>query len=284
MEEKKLSDFNFDFEALVSCPFCSSQVMIPNGRVKWYSFDFWYVFCPSCGLKYMNPRPTIQSYKDFYKKFFWEQKITNTGFHQEGQMWGLDKYKFDNEKIWDAKDGKKNRIEKQKAQRIKTIIPVIEKSISINSNSDILEIGCGFGVTLNELSLKYNCKSYGIEPSEEARKTILEYGKINLIGYYAEEIEEISTKDIKFDVIIFSHSLENTVDPINIIKYAKLCLKNSGIIYIQTPNLLTFDQMNPYHPFIFSQNSVLHLAEKNNLNCSIESETIDKMLVTVFKN
>ena len=94
---KKVS---FDFEALDACPLCQGKVFISNGRIKWLKTDFWYVACPQCGLKFINPRPTLESYRDFYKNLFWEQKIRNLGFHQPGQAWQAGKYKWDNEKEW----------------------------------------------------------------------------------------------------------------------------------------------------------------------------------------
>jgi 2-polyprenyl-3-methyl-5-hydroxy-6-metoxy-1,4-benzoquinol methylase len=231
----------------------------------------------------MNPRPTRESYKDFYKNLFWEQKITNTGFRKEGQMWRGKRYKWDNDKKWDPKEGKQNRMEKHREQRANTIIPAISKAISLDENTDILEVGAGFGVTLDEFFKRYKCRVYAIEPSGEAKRTMKELGNINILASYAEDLEEIENSDIKFDVIIFSHSLENTNDPLRVITFAKSCLKDNGVIYIQTPNLLVFDQMNPYHPFIFSGQSLRVLAEKTGFVYGQISSSIEKMLCVILK-
>ncbi|MDO8500066.1 MAG: class I SAM-dependent methyltransferase [bacterium] len=272
----------FDFEALDECPFCAHNVMIPNGRINWLGIDFWYVLCPECGLKFMNPRPTRESYKDFYKNLFWQQKIRNVGFHQSGQMWQTGTYKWDNEKKWDPKEGLENRLEKHREQRAKTIIPVINKYVNLNSDSRVLEVGCGFGVTLGELHKQFGSYVYAIEPSEEAQKVIKETGSIEFLASYAEDLEKIGKDGKKFNVIIFSHSLENTVDPASVVKFAEACLDKNGIIYVQTPNLLVFDQMNPYHPYIFSNASLGFLAGKLGLSYERISEPKDKMLTVVF--
>lgn len=272
----------FDFEALDACPFCDGHVMFPNGKIDWLGIDFWYVACPACGLKFMNPRPTGASYREFYKNLFWQQKIRNVGFHKEGQMWQSGKYKWDDEKKWDPKEGLENRLQKHREQRVKTIIPVVADAIRLGAHSRILEVGCGFGVTLSEFRKQCGCKVFAIEPSDEAQKVIRDTGGIEIIANYAENLKEIGERGLKFDAIIFSHSLENTVDPVSVMRWAKACLSPGGIIYVQTPNLLVFDQMNPYHPYIFSHASLGFLAEKLGLLCKRVSEPKDKMLIAVF--
>ncbi len=280
-EETNYTNVAFDFEALDACPLCAKNIMIPNGRIQWLGIDFWYVLCPQCGLKFMNPRPTRESYREFYKNLFWEQKVRNLGFHQPGQMWQSGTYKWDNEKTWDPKEGLVNRLEKHREQRAKTIIPVLKEHMELNKDAGILEVGCGFGVTLNELSKQYDCKVFAIEPSTEAQKVIGEFG-IELIGNYAEELEDIGKRGGRFDAIIFSHALENTVDPLSVMRFADSCLNKGGIIYVQTPNLLVFDQMNPYHPFIFSNSSLAFLADKIGLSYKRVSEPKDKMLTAIL--
>lgn len=282
-KEHDYSDVIFDFEALDACPFCEGRVMVPNGKIDWLGIDFWYVFCPQCGLKFMNPRPTRESYREFYKNMFWQQKIRNVGFHKEGQMWQSGTYKWDNEKKWNPKEGLENRLEKHREQRAKTIIPVVHKYANLNKNSKVLEVGCGFGVTLNELHKQYLCKVYAIEPSDEAQKVIKEFG-IELVGNYAEELEDLVKKGRRFDAIIFSHALENTIDPLAVMRFAGSCLEKGRIIYVQTPNLLVFDQMNPYHPFIFSHSSLGFLAKKIGLSYQRVSDPKDKMLTSVFSD
>jgi len=278
----KYTDVVFDFEGLDACPFCKKNVMISNGKIKWLEIDFWYVVCSHCGLKFMNPMPTCESYKEFYKNLFWQQKIRNLGFHQRGQAWQTGTYKWDDEKAWSPKDGLANRIDKHRKQRVKTVIPVIDKYIKLNENSRILEVGCGFGVTLDELRKQYHSKVFAIEPSEEARKQIKKFGDIELLGLYAEDLQSISKKGSKFDVIIFSHALENTTDPIRVMQMATACLLPGGIIYLQTPNLLVNDQMNPYHPYIFSHSSISFLAKKIGLAYKRISDPKDRMLSVVF--
>ena len=70
---KDFKDFKFDYEGLEVCPLCQNDVLIGHGKVNWHDFDFWYNICTKCGLKFMNPRPTQESYRDFYKNYFCAQ-------------------------------------------------------------------------------------------------------------------------------------------------------------------------------------------------------------------
>jgi len=282
-ENNELLKVNFDFKALDCCPICAGKVMVPNGSIRWLEIDFWYILCPDCGLKYMNPVPTRKSYQEFYKNLFWQQKIRNMGFHKSGQVWQGGKHKWDNDEKWSPEFGIKNLSEKFKALRIDIITSSLRENISLNSETHILEIGCAFPVTLQYLKEKFNCHVYAIEPSEEARRVIKEDRNINLIGYNAEEVEDIKRQEIKFDAVILSHVLENTTDPLQVIKDTSNCLNDHGVIYIQTPNLLVCDQMNPYHPYVFSVNSLMLIAEKAGMEYVQISKTIERMLTVILK-
>ena len=285
MDKVDFKKVNFDFEALDACPVCQGKIFVPNGKISWLDIDFWYVVCPQCGLKFMNPRPTMESYRDFYKNLFWQQKIRNIGFRQPGQAWHAGRYKWDNEEEWDPEFGRQNLIEKTRTLRAETITTVLREHIDLNKEAAILEVGSGYPVTMQSLKENFGCEVYAIEPSKDVRETVEKNAvPVKFIGNYAEDLKDISSQDLRFDTIVFSHVLENTTDPVSVITYAQKCLKPNGIIYIQTPNLLINDQMNPYHPFIFSANSLSVVAERAGLKYKQISKHIDRMLTVVLLN
>ena len=157
------------------------------------------------------------------------------------------------------------------------IIPNFE----LNNKTNILEVGAGIGTTLNLLNRNFNCNVSAIEPSNEARRMISDLGTVKIVGKYAEDLDGLNYKK-KYDCIIFSHSLENTLHPDQIIGMASKVLGDNGIIYIQAANLFTFDQMNPYHPYIFSYQSLKYIASLNKLKIKRVGEKIDKMLSVVL--
>ncbi len=283
-ETVDLEKLNFEYEALENCPLCDGVIMIPDGRFNWLDVDFWYVSCTHCSLKFMNPRPTREAYKKFYEDQFWQQKIRNKGYHKTGQAWQREKYKWDNEKDWDPEFGRKNLAEKLSRLRIEEITGCLREHITLGADTDILEVGCAFPVTLKSLRDDQGCIVHAIEPSNEARTIIEEDGNIVLVGKYAEELEEMAKTEKKYDAIIFSHILENTTNPFAIVKWAQQNLKPNGVVYIQTPNLLVNDQMNPYHPYIFNRNTVKMMVEKAGMTYKQMSPTIERMLSVICLN
>ena len=239
--EGELVDVAFDWEALDECPLCQGAVMLPNGRVRWLDMDFWYVICPTCNLKFMNPRPTQASYQRFYRMRFWQQKVRNIGFHQDGQMWHTKRYAWDDERGWDAAEGRQRRIAKARAMRTPVIIETLARHVPLGADSHILEVGAGFGVVLDELHARHGCHVYAIEPSTEAREVCEERAVIEMLGEYGEELERIRRQTRRFQAIIFSHSLENMSTPFDILQWAVECLQPRGVVYIQCANLFTFD-------------------------------------------
>ena len=127
--DDELLEVAFSWEALDGCPLCQGTVMLPNGRVRWLDIDFWYVICPACNLKFMNPRPTQKSYQLFYKTYFWQQKVRNIGFRQDRQMWNAKPYESDNDQVWDPEEGR--RVKMAKARTMRTPV-IIEPGFSIS--------------------------------------------------------------------------------------------------------------------------------------------------------
>ena len=279
-----LQDVSFDWEAQAGCPLCHGSVMLPAGRVCWLEIDFWYVICPTCNLKFMNPRPTQASYQRFYKTQFWQQKVRNLGFHQDGQMWNMKRYTWDNERRWDAQDGLQVKIAKARAMRTPVIIDTLGEHLTLGADTHVLEVGAGLGVVLEELHARHGCRVSAIEPSTEARAVFEEGAVIESLGEYAEELERLRHEPLRFHAIIFSHSLENMSAPFDILQWASECLRPHGVIYIQCANLFTFDQMNPYHPFIFCERALRVAADRLGMTLERSGDPTDRMLTVVLRS
>ena len=282
--EEELQDVSFDWEALDACPLCHGKVMLPAGRVSWLDMNFWYVICPSCNLKFMNPRPTQASYQQFYKTHFWQQKIRNLGFRQDGQMWNTSRYSWDNEHPWDPREGREVKIAKARAMRTPVIIETLAKHVTLGADTHVLEVGAGLGVVLDELHARHGCRVYAIEPSTEARDSFDKGSVISSLGEYAEELELLRHEPTSFHAIIFSHSLENMSAPFDILQWAHECLRPDGVIYIQCANLFTFDQMNPYHPYIFCEHALRFAARKLGMTLKRSGDPTDRMLTVVLSS
>ncbi|MDD3150121.1 MAG: class I SAM-dependent methyltransferase [Candidatus Gastranaerophilales bacterium] len=93
----------------------------------------------------------------------------------------------------------------------------------------ILDIGCGLGFLLSELSDKFD--KYGVEVSKCACNCAENYGKI-FNGY----LEDADFPDEEFDVIVMHHVIEHVEKPEEIIKEIYRILKKNGHLLIATPD------------------------------------------------
>jgi len=116
---------------------------------------------------------------------------------------------------------------------------LITKFLFKNKNISVLDIGCGSGDYLNQLPPNY--KKTGIDIKIDNKKTNLIQADFLQYKFKA-----------KFDLIIFSHSLEHMVNPTKAILKAKSLLKNNGKIIISLP-------VNDCYSFIINPAKAFHL-------------------------
>ncbi len=132
-----------------------------------------------------------------------------------------------------------------------------------NSNSKVLDYGCGSGKLVEKL-LKQNINATGFEPSEGARiiahrKNLPVYDKINpLAGGY--------------DLIMFWHSLEHMDQPLRVIRSVEKYLNSTGKLLIAVPNVDSleakifkenwFHYSYPFHLIHFTPKSVKIMLQK----------------------
>jgi SAM-dependent methyltransferase len=207
------------------------------------------VICCECGLKYMKVRPTHTWYSKFYQNDFWQKsrlKRRKRSLNTEHLYWEEDALVTNKSEYKTVKAS----IKKQtwRAQRIWRII---KPFVRLTPQSKVLEIGPGFGQCLRLLSEKTGCQAMGVEPSELARSYVQECG-FSLVAHTVEELRHSQEFNSQIDLVILSHVLENTSDPIENLRTLRLLLSGNGRLYIDTPNFYYYNSVNPYHLYIFS--------------------------------
>lgn len=194
----------------------------------------------------MDPAPTPESYLQFYRSDFWAIK---------------DGRKED----WRGKQqnaGVTHVIDYQRRVRI----PRVQEMVGslLRDGQRVLEVGCGHGEVLSYLTQQYGVRGYAVEPSDEAIEYIREHhASIAVVARSLEELSGARRIGEKFDLIIFSHSLENIVDINQALITVQTLLSDSGYLYIDTPNLYWSGGMNPYHPIVFTPETLLAFLEKH---------------------
>ncbi|MCL2383694.1 MAG: class I SAM-dependent methyltransferase [Oscillospiraceae bacterium] len=143
-------------------------------------------------------------------------------------------------KVWENLAHKYNKLWVQKYSLGPTrreVFKIISSLMEKNNNIKVLEIGCGTGQLIREVSTKYKDISYfGIDVAENmieiARKD--NYGKN--ITFEAISIERYKTKEM-FDLIICTHAFPYFPDKEQMMKkISGLCNKGGRVIIANASN------------------------------------------------
>ena len=131
----------------------------------------------------------------------------------------------------------------------------------------ILDVGCGFGIFLYKFlkSLK-GWKGIGADLDHKLK------GFLKHIGIDMVVISDMSKLRGRFDLVSFNRVLEHVKDPLTLLKKANTVLKETGVIYIEVPDMLSHplqgaqsDAFTDDHFLVFSPESICRLAKKAGL-------------------
>ena len=202
--------------------------------------------CEDCDFVFLNPRVPEADLHQYYTEFYLP--------YRGAEAWG--KY----EKIVQKSEKK---LDHKKAK-------YIEKFCNLNTDSFILDIGCGQPSFLKHCYEKWKCKTLGLDFSDKgwANQKDL-YKNLNLkVG----EIKDLP-KDLKPDVITMWHYLEHDYYPAENLNYLKSISKPDTKLIIEIPNFDSISRKKfgknwagwhtPRHTSLFSPNNVELLLEKN---------------------
>lgn len=202
-----------------------------------FKIDINNVICRNCGLVFQNP------YID-------EEKL---------ELFYSNQYKYS------VNESRGGNVRKQQKK-------YIEKFLN-NKKGKILDIGCFEGFFLN-LFKEDGWNAVGLELSSSAAQKCREKYNIKI---YNDALEHVDLNEKEFDVISIIHALEHVNNPMNTILLMKKYLKDDGLIFIEVPNIETFnyynitDVYNFQHIYNFSVNVL-----KNYLNiCGLEIIDVD---------
>jgi len=139
--------------------------------------------------------------------------------------------------------------------------------MKLNSNTKILDVGCGSGQLLKSLGDIGFRRLHGVDPFI---KEDIEYDSgIKILKKYIHEL------DGEFDIILFNHSFEHIPNPNETLQTVSKLLSKNGICIMRIPTVSSFawKQYNvnwvqldaPRHFFLYSLDSIKLLAEKSGL-------------------
>lgn len=121
----------------------------------------------------------------------------------------------------------------------KYVIPYIEKHKTLNSNTRVLEIGCGEGGNLKPF-LDLDCQITGVDLSANkinlGKDLFSKEKNVENISLLCDDIYNLSTDAIgTFDVIFMRDVIEHIHDQERFMTYIKPFLKNDGVFFLGFP-------------------------------------------------
>ncbi|MGB7581908.1 MAG: class I SAM-dependent methyltransferase [Sedimentisphaerales bacterium] len=224
----------------VLCNICQRDNATPLwmaiDRLHGFEGKFQYVQCKGCGLVYMNPQIAPERISQFYPDDY--------APHQAGS----------------ASTGK--NVHKPDLPRM-----ILD---TLNSQSSVLDIGCGNGEFLNRVRQFCRCRVSGVDTSENA---VLCAKKQCGLDVFRGEITAAPFEEKSFDLITAWSCIEHMNNPAQAVKKIFALCKPGGFLFIKTPNYDSFaaklfkDKWYhldcPRHLYIFSPAAITALLEKS---------------------
>jgi 2-polyprenyl-3-methyl-5-hydroxy-6-metoxy-1,4-benzoquinol methylase len=240
---------------LQNCPICNASSIASfikttaqmHSSKELFNFDQ----CANCQLVFLNPRVNLDNLKDYYTSHYLP--------YRGSEAWG---------KYSKLVEGSQKKVDLKRVNRVKEMCSVSPKSL-------ILDVGCGNPSFLKACQQELNCKTLGIDFSDEGWKE--QSTLFKGLDLQVAEIKDLSL-NLKPDIITMWHYLEHDYTPLENLTYLKSIAKPSTTLIIEIPN---FDSVSrkkydenwagwhtPRHTSLFSPNNVELLLDKSGWNVS----------------
>lgn len=181
----------------IPCNLCKGdnfEIIYKSDR---YGFKANMVKCKNCGLRYINPRMTKESYDAFYTLTY-RDLLAKT----KNKPYLIDKLFETTYKSFEK----------------------IENDISVSKDLLVVEVGSGVGGLLFAIKEKTGAKVIGIEPNKEEAQ----YAEFKGIKTIKKVFEDIGDDLGAVDVILIMQSLNHLLDPMEFLKWANKHLVDGG--------------------------------------------------------
>jgi len=235
---------------VLNCPVCNSSSISSyiktSAQMHSDNEQFNFDQCADCKLVFLNPRVSLDQLKNYYTSHYLP--------YRGAKAWG----KYEGLVV--------NSQQKLDLKRVKRVTD----SHIIDSDSLILDVGCGQPSFLKACKQELNCKTLGIDFSDEGWKDELSiYEGIDL------KVAEVNDLPIGLepDVVTMWHYLEHDYTPLENLKYLNSISKPSTKLIVEIPN---FDSLSrkkygenwagwhtPRHISLFSPENVALLLRKS---------------------
>lgn len=225
--------------------------------------------CLSCGVAYLDPRPSVQTIHLAYSNYYTHIKSSDqSAYVHHGGLRKIVRSIISHYANW--RYSNKEQPSFSFGVLAAYIFPPLKKIVDHKyrhlcrlplSGGKLLDVGCGNGSFL-QLARTCGWDAVGLDPDPKSVSNALGQG----LTAYEGGIEYFSGKKELFDVITLNHVIEHVHDPIMVLKAAYTLLKPGGQLWLETPNIDSFGhgffQTNwrgietPRHLVIFNRHGI----------------------------
>ena len=240
---------------LQNCPICNASSIVSfikttaqmHSSKELFNFDQ----CANCQLVFLNPRVNLDNLKNYYTSHYLP--------YRGSEAWG---------KYSKLVEGSQKKLDLKRVKRVKEMCSVSPKSL-------ILDVGCGNPSFLKACQQELNCKTMGIDFSDEGWKE--QSTLFKGLDLQVAEIKDLSL-NLEPDIITMWHYLEHDYTPLENLTYLKSIAKPSTTLIIEIPNFDSISRKKynenwagwhtPRHTSLFSPDNIKLLLDKSGWNVS----------------
>ena len=225
------------------------------------------VRCKSCGLVYVNPRPTQDGMAQYYP----EDSYYSYHFQDETTLKRRIRNYVLEEQGGYAHSGK-DSITVRLTGKIVATLTKNQVLMFVPSIPDgkALDVGCGCGELLFWLKKHGWSEVNGVEMSKGAADLAHQHG----LNVFCGELVQAHYPDLYFDFITLNQVLEHMHDPMLTLKEVHRILKPDGLLLVGVPNFGSFENAIlgkhqsilkevPRHLYHFSQKTIIQMLDES---------------------
>ena len=224
----------------ILCPACKK-----NGKFYIEKDNFKYYKCQKCLTIYANPRHNAKAFQRYYS------------LSSSAKFWATDFYK----------KTLKERVKRMWKPKAKFVQHIIKKEKNIKN---IIDIGAGYGLFLNEIKKKSKINTYALEPSK-ILGNICKENKHAVLNYFLENIPKSKIPKSK-NIYTCFELFEHLHDPKLFLKKLYGFMKKGEMVILTTLSGVGLDInvlgkasksiQPPYHINFFNPESIEYLLKK----------------------
>ena len=231
----------------VACYLCGSSAAEPfltaQDDYTGKPGPFTFVTCRDCGLRYQNPRLTVEAVKAFYD----DEYIA----HRRKSDWGVLTGFFN--WVMDRHDRQKDAC--------------VSQYISLGADSEVLDVGCAVGTFLQKIRARHGSRVAGVDFKDLRNSPTLAGVEFHCGLFYEQALARG-----RFDLVTMWHFLEHDYDPMRTLRTAREVMKPDGRLIIEVPRLdsMTFRLFGrrwpglqaPQHTVLYDRASLIAMVQK----------------------